>query len=229
MPDLAMISTESLAAEMRLALRLATASTQYGAFAVPSVGHRRGLPFPDGPGTHHRFSFRGGVPQQLALTVLDDGTAAGRFHGGAGFMMLRSQRRAEHAEAEEAGRPLVTRFDPRTLKDLTGRRDGAMLMLAALCPGILTDAGREQHGSQWRHTVRLRDLASTASAVCAVTPGAAELEVTQYGDRDLWDELQAAYMAWGRAGQPGRDRFGMTVSLDGQRIWLDHPMKVLTP
>ncbi|WP_052422287.1 methyltransferase domain-containing protein [Nonomuraea candida] len=160
---------------------------------------------------------------QLALTVLDDGTAIGRFHGRAGYMMLRSQRRQQGARPGGGdGRAGSTRFDPRTLDDLLGRYDGAVLMLAALVPTIAIASSQERLADGWGCRVHLRDLAGDAWAVCESGAGA-EFEVVEGGDRDLWDEVQAAYFAWVRAGHPGRDRFGLTVTPHEQTIWLDAP------
>jgi hypothetical protein len=47
--------------------------------------------------------------------------------------------------------------------------------------------------------------------------------VYQGGPRKLWDEVEAAYRWWEAEGRPGIDRFGLTVSQQGQRIWLDTP------
>ncbi|GAA4053999.1 hypothetical protein [Actinomadura miaoliensis] len=58
-------------------------------------------------------------------------------------------------------------------------------------------------------------------------PGADEYTVEQAGDRRLWDETEAAYLWWLRVGRPGRERFGMTVTLTGQNIWLDSPENVI--
>ncbi|MFJ7276036.1 hypothetical protein [Kitasatospora sp. NPDC098663] len=40
----------------------------------------------------------------------------------------------------------------------------------------------------------------------------------QSGRRNLWDELEAAYRWWA-----DHDRFGPTVTLEGQHVWLDSP------
>ena len=45
--------------------------------------------------------------------------------------------------------------------------------------------------------------------------------VRQAGPRRLWDEAEAAWRWWEEQGRPGRDRFGLTVDRDGQRVWLD--------
>jgi len=52
----------------------------------------------------------------------------------------------------------------------------------------------------------------------------ATVQVEQYGPRSLWDEVEAGYDRWTRAGQPRRDRLGLTVTTTGEhRFWLDTP------
>lgn len=54
--------------------------------------------------------------------------------------------------------------------------------------------------------------------------GVAETTVYQAGQRRLWDEVVTAYRWWEEKGRPGHDRFGLTVTADGQhRAWLDDP------
>ncbi|WP_420705773.1 hypothetical protein [Streptomyces sp. LaPpAH-108] len=53
--------------------------------------------------------------------------------------------------------------------------------------------------------------------------GRAEATVWQSGPRRLWDEVSAALDWWRAAGEPGYERFGLTVTADEQRAWLDHP------
>ncbi|GAA3572757.1 hypothetical protein GCM10022419_062100 [Nonomuraea rosea] len=65
-------------------------------------------------------------------------------------------------------------------------------------------------------------VAEGSWAACDLKAGAAEAEVTQYGDRRLWDELSSAYRQWISLGRPGYDRFGLTVDLAGIQLWLDH-------
>ncbi len=48
--------------------------------------------------------------------------------------------------------------------------------------------------------------------------------VVQGGARRLWTAIEEAHRAWCELGQPGRDRFGLSVGRDGrQRAWLDDP------
>jgi len=47
--------------------------------------------------------------------------------------------------------------------------------------------------------------------------------VRQAGPRMLWDATEAAHEVYAGHDRPGRERFGMTVTAEGQRIWLDSP------
>ncbi|MFJ5119991.1 MULTISPECIES: hypothetical protein [unclassified Kitasatospora] len=50
-----------------------------------------------------------------------------------------------------------------------------------------------------------------------------EYEVVQSGPRRLWDEVAAAYRWWADQDGPGHERFGLTVTPEGQTAWLDSP------
>jgi methyltransferase of ATP-grasp peptide maturase system len=46
----------------------------------------------------------------------------------------------------------------------------------------------------------------------------------QGGPRRLWDAVEEAHRAWCDLGQPGRERFGLSVARDGRQwAWLDDP------
>jgi protein-L-isoaspartate O-methyltransferase len=48
--------------------------------------------------------------------------------------------------------------------------------------------------------------------------------VVQGGPRRLWDEVERAHGSWVDLGSPDRERFGLTVTPDGdQHVWLDDP------
>lgn len=47
--------------------------------------------------------------------------------------------------------------------------------------------------------------------------------VRQAGARMLWDAVEAAHKLYLKHERPGRERFGVTVTAEGQRIWLDTP------
>ncbi|RBQ12168.1 protein-L-isoaspartate(D-aspartate) O-methyltransferase [Spongiactinospora rosea] len=165
--------------------------------------------------------------QRLVLTVMRGGTATGRFCGpAASCMMLRDQRERIDEHGEEGGRHTTTRLDPRVLAAPPG---GLLLTLAALAPAILTRACYEPHGGGGAYVMRLAELGGSSWARVATIPGTPDADVLQGGDHDLWDTIEAACTAWLAWGQPGPDRFGMTVSPEGQVMWLDHPGRTLAP
>ena len=48
--------------------------------------------------------------------------------------------------------------------------------------------------------------------------------VRQGGNRKLWDLVEKAYNQWLDLGSPPRQRFGLTVTHDGQhRVWIAEP------
>jgi len=76
--------------------------------------------------------------------------------------------------------------------------------------------------------VRLHDPDSGSWARCEVTPGAPSHPVAQHGPRRLWDEVEHAHGWWTEQGKPDLDRFGLTVTADDQRVWLDQPTHIVT-
>lgn len=156
----------------------------------------------------------------LSLVVSADGTAEGRFGETVAFMCLRGQRprfvswvddefAGDYVETKTSMTPPVDAFfgDPDT-----GFAVGVKL------PGIVPGKTLDEDGVQ---TLRLADPGSGSWAACV--PGNGEHTVRQHGPRLLWDEFEAAYQWWTRQGRPDHTRFGMTVTADGQRVWLDSP------
>lgn len=39
----------------------------------------------------------------------------------------------------------------------------------------------------------------------------------------LWERFERACEQWRAAGEPGWERFGLTVVADTHTVWLDHP------
>ncbi|MGW0806558.1 methyltransferase domain-containing protein [Nonomuraea sp. NPDC002799] len=170
------------------------------------------LPYRPGFGTGHA----------LRLIVAPDGRAHGRFPGYADYMMMRSQRRApgQPARTPEDKHHLTTSVDPRTIAYAPA---GADLAIAALT-GLAAHGSAEPDEDGELYRLWLSDPADSYSwAVVDWRPGEQEYEVYQVGDRPLWDEVTDAYFRWVSWGEPGRDRFGMTVTPDGRHIWLDSP------
>ncbi|WP_433516960.1 protein-L-isoaspartate O-methyltransferase family protein [Nonomuraea sp. CA-143628] len=174
------------------------------------------LPWHPGYGTSHC----------LRLEVQEDGTALGRVVGFAGYMMMRSQRphlNEDQLPGQER-RHYRTALDPRALDQLSA---GADLAIAALT-GVRshTSTGTDDEGEYVRMWVS--DPADSHSwAVATWRPDSVDYGVQQVGDRPMWDEVVQAYARWVSWGEPRWERFGVTVTPEGQRVWLDTPEVVL--
>ncbi|MQY04225.1 methyltransferase domain-containing protein [Actinomadura macrotermitis] len=156
-----------------------------------------------------------GSSHEVRLVVLPDGTAIGRFTGYASYMMMRSQRHPEWDDFLSEATRSTTFVDPRTLGYAPA---GADLAMGAALPGV---RARGIHDGD-RYTLRLWGPDSWATA--RYEPGREVYEVEQAGSRALWDLAVSAYFAWVVQRSPGRDRFGVTVTPDGDHIWLDQPV-----
>jgi protein-L-isoaspartate O-methyltransferase len=174
-----------------------------------------------------------GYGHKLRLDVLGDGTAIGRFHGPAGYMMMRSHR-PKHGQLssflhhEEDADISVTSMDPRTVTELS---HGGELAISAMVPGVRFQVGQADDDSG-EETLWLLETAPDADvsgswALAEYASKQREYEVTQYGTRRLWDEVSEAYLKWVSWGRPERERFGMTITPDQQRIWLDLPFHII--
>lgn len=162
----------------------------------------------------------------LRLTVRADGTASGPFVADGPFMEFRSHRfdgdarhRALSAQAltgaAEVGACGGTTIAPDAL------RTGHDLTFA-----IGVQVGATQHvrvdDDAGGYRVMLAD--DRGSWACArYRPGGGRHPVRQGGPRRLWDEVERAHTWWLEAGRPGPERFGLTVTPQGQHTWFDHP------
>src|SRR5216684_1134534 len=92
-----------------------------------------GDPMP--PRCAHRAALAatGYARHQLRLHVGADGRAIGRFHGGCGYMMMRSQRSTWNAHHADQARTSTSLLDPRAI---TTADPGLHLLLAARQPGV---------------------------------------------------------------------------------------------
>ena len=156
---------------------------------------------------------------KLRLTVTGD-SAVGRFHGDCGYMMMRAQRPAAVTIADDE-RESIARVDPRRI-DRTGT--GFQVALQGAVPGITAAGGASADGT---FLLVLSD-GSGSHARARHAPGSGRTQVVQRGPQNLWDEVEAAYLRWVGWGEPGRDRFGLTVTREGHHIWLDTPDNHIT-
>ncbi|KAB8196888.1 protein-L-isoaspartate(D-aspartate) O-methyltransferase [Nonomuraea phyllanthi] len=161
-----------------------------------------------------------GDDHALRLVALPDGTAVGRFPGYASYMMMRSQRPIPYVGDDGGGRRLATRVHPRTIGLAP---PGADLAMAAMT-GLYAHTSRQYS----RFLVYVLDPGDPGQwAVGVHERGESEHTVYQMGERPLWEEVTDAYFRWVGWGEPGRDRFGMTVTPEGQRVWLDSSDRVI--
>ncbi|HZB29527.1 MAG TPA: protein-L-isoaspartate(D-aspartate) O-methyltransferase [Streptosporangiaceae bacterium] len=157
---------------------------------------------------------------KLRLTV-QGATAYGRLHGHCGYMMLRDQRATVRWNAHNADRAdtTTTRLDPRSIDHA-----GSAFALAATArvPKLGMFRASGDNGS---FSLLLCEIGhpNGAWAACDYEPGKDDFDVTQYGDRRLWNELEDAFGWWIGQGSPTEDRFGLLISSQDQRLWLDQP------
>ncbi|MCF3962765.1 protein-L-isoaspartate O-methyltransferase [Streptomyces fuscigenes] len=158
----------------------------------------------------HRDFWSGAV---VRLTRRPDGTATGRFHGGASYMLMRSQRASATDEVDTAtARHSPAELDPAALLSL-----GAALYVGERLPGVHLQHATTDEG------VRVWVRAPDGSAATAVAG-----EAVAYGPRDLWSEIAAAHRAYAAAGSPDAPAFGLTVTRGRHEVWLHEPANVIT-
>ncbi|PWV57305.1 methyltransferase domain-containing protein [Nocardiopsis sp. L17-MgMaSL7] len=167
-------------------------------------------------------AFHNGVLAELR--VGSHGTAHGRFGGGVVFMWVRDQRVPRnvvetyvHPEEQgfETSRTELHPYEP--INDFDARFAIGLRMPTVLNRVEFAEAG------DGRFTVYLVDPDTASWASWHIDPEqrGTGYEVRQHGSRELFAELESAYRWWRREGRPGHARFGLTVSAQHQRIWLD--------
>ncbi|WP_329521977.1 methyltransferase domain-containing protein [Spirillospora sp. NBC_01491] len=161
--------------------------------------------------------FPGGV--LLTLTARADGTADGRFASTVAFMRLREQRPRHVPWRDDVDKGDYLQSTARAFpREVFKAGSAARFAVGTRLPGVTDGRTLNQDGG---HTFRLSQFETGSWA--AVTPGPGEHLVCQHGPRRLWDELELAYDWWLGSGRPGPSRFGLTVTPEGQRVWLDSP------
>lgn len=153
---------------------------------------------------------------KLRLTVAGS-RAVGRVHGPAGYMMLRAQRTNGRWNPHHAAQATTTRtrLDPRAI---TQSGPGMALAVAVRCLGVGLLPVDNDDGSFSMLLFEAEDVHG-AWASCDWEPGAVDYAVTQYGERKLWDEAEAAFAWWVDNGTPGEEHFGLTLDEQGERLW----------
>ncbi|WP_217198596.1 hypothetical protein [Streptomyces buecherae] len=139
------------------------------------------------------------------------------------FMKLRSQRldwnRFRQHVPQFPGSADVSRTRL-TLADVGDRYDTVRFVIGLRVPDCAHVVNQPDAGTAkaW-----FFDLLSRSWAAVVFRGGEPEATVYQSGPRRLWDEVAAAHQWWTACGSPDLTRFGLTVTRDGQRAWLDDP------
>ncbi|MCC3776658.1 methyltransferase domain-containing protein [Streptomyces sp. UNOB3_S3] len=171
----------------------------------------------------------GGGIHHYGFAVLDvrDGRAAGRFAGYPAFMRTRTQpaqggRLRDFYHHEDEAAPSRTHVSP---LDISGDSD-ALFWIDTVVREAWHRVGEADDGSE-EATLWLLSADRASWATAEYVPGQTEYAVEQYGPRRLWDEVEAAYRKWVDHGRPERDRAGLTVTREGQHVWLDDEDNVI--
>ncbi|MYS43179.1 methyltransferase domain-containing protein [Streptomyces sp. SID5998] len=155
----------------------------------------------------------------------DQASASGGFLGPVEFMKLRSQRSpfAGHQAYVPDGVSGADRSTTTvTEEQLLG---GGRFAVTRFAVGLRVRDCHHQAaaGRDGARPVWFYGLTDRSWACVLFREGRAEARVWQSGPRRLWDEVSAALAWWRAAGEPGYERFGLTVTAHGQYAWLDHP------
>ncbi|MEY9845406.1 protein-L-isoaspartate O-methyltransferase [Streptacidiphilus sp. BW17] len=160
----------------------------------------------------------------VRLIVEEDGSASGWFTRSSAFMSLRAQRVHRTPTSIYLGGKEWPADGTRTTTALSPDDVGGWLAMFAIglqVPGVYP---RPEHYRDGSYTLWLHDTAVTSWATADWEKDRTAFEVVQPGPRRLWDEVEAAWRWWDARGRPGFDRFGLTVTREGQQlVWLDHP------
>ncbi|WP_030383625.1 ATP-grasp peptide maturase system methyltransferase [Streptomyces sp. NRRL S-241] len=148
----------------------------------------------------------------VRLTVEANGVAEGRFLPGyTSFMIARPHDRPPHGPFELLpGDERPSRIDPALLDDWTGR---FVAQLAAPSAERL-GTGVEQV---------LLDVATGSQVRTRVDGDGVGWTVVQRGPLNLWTAIEDSLMQWQGYGSPHLSDFGMTITPDNQKVWLDVP------
>ncbi|WP_028650088.1 protein-L-isoaspartate O-methyltransferase [Nocardiopsis sp. CNT312] len=170
-------------------------------------------------------SYRDGVLADLR--VGPSGTASGRFISGPfcrPWPEVTAPAAQDHPRFPGSGGFSVTRTDlrPNEPVDDFDASFAIGLHLPGVTVRVLPDDGPG-------FTVHLADPRTSSRASWRVDPerDSGGHEVRQYGPRELFTELEAAYRWWTEAGRPAHTRFGLTVSSELQLVWLDEESRLV--
>ncbi|WP_240197067.1 ATP-grasp peptide maturase system methyltransferase [Nonomuraea lactucae] len=145
------------------------------------------------------------------LRVSMDGTASGRFLADDVYFMPARAHAAPPRPTLWMGVGEVSRseLDPAILKD-----DTALFVAQLAIP--------QAHHGWAEDTLTLHDVSSGSQADISPSPGGGWV-VHQHGPHRLWDMVEEVIFTWMGAGKPHQSGFGLSVTAEGQRVWLGDP------
>ncbi|MGV9880954.1 methyltransferase domain-containing protein [Streptomyces sp. NPDC003006] len=161
----------------------------------------------------------------VRLIVADDReSATGQFTGPVAFMKARAQRLSQVVHSEYVSGSVVDRDKSTTTiteEQFMGERFSPQRFAVGLklpdCVHVVADKDDDGKRPVWFYGLTDRSWA------CVVFRDGDEAQVWQSGPRRLWEDTEAAYRWWVEKRKPGFERFGLTVTAEGQSAWLDDP------
>lgn len=161
----------------------------------------------------------------VARLVVNDGQAQGHFTRPVEFMKLRAQRlpRLGHSDYVPAGAMDSADTSTTTVTEpefVTGRHTAVSFALGLRVRDCSQAVADKRDGTR---PVWFYGLSDRSWACVMFRDGEKEACVWQSGPRRLWDEVEYAYRWWISCGRPDHTRFGLTVTAEGERVWLDDP------
>lgn len=162
----------------------------------------------------------------VRLTVAEDGrSAVGPFLGPVEFMKLRAQRVDWPEHAQYVPDDGVDGAD-RSSTTITesgfgvGQFDAAAFAIGLQVRDCVRAVAEKRNGAR---PVWFYSLTDRSWAVVMFRDQSPQATVHQAGPRRLWDEVEAAWHWWDISDRPEFERFGLTVTAEGQTAWLDTP------
>ncbi|MFJ6748255.1 protein-L-isoaspartate(D-aspartate) O-methyltransferase [Streptomyces sp. NPDC091266] len=158
------------------------------------------------------------------LVVAPDGkSASGQFAGPVEFMKLRAQRVAPVVHSDYVPGSVADGDETSTTiteaEFVGGQFTPQRFALGIRVPNCQHVIAEKRDGGRpvWLYGTTDRSWA------CAWFRDGETARVWQSGPRRMWDEAEAAYQWWEEKSKPGHERFGLTVTAEGQSAWLDDP------
>jgi protein-L-isoaspartate O-methyltransferase len=168
----------------------------------------------------------GHLDATVRLEVSENGhSASGAFLGPVEFMKLRAQRMVwpqheKYVPAEGTGDAVKSSTTIGEDDFGTGKFAASHFAVGLQVQDCVRSVADKRDGTR---PVWFYGLTDRSWAVVIFRDAEAKATVYQSGQRRLWDETEAAWRWWDGEGRPGFERFGLTVTAEGQTAWLDSP------